>query len=792
MRYGIILSTVVLPLALTGVAVAQQPPEVNKPTAADTAAQKTPLSTKQGTHAILDVGYRGRSIDGDEARFERYRDLRSGVVAGVSAKTEDAESMLRFNAANIGYHDQQYIADYNKYGKVKALAQWNSIPLNYAYYTMTPWRDQGGNVWTLDPAARTAVQNKVPGVLGIGGTPADLANASIYRGLATPFPMQSRRDILSLGMKYRLTDAIGVNLGFSSTKKSGTQPFGGSFSFSNGNEHPMTLDNRTNDMSAAVEWAKPTAGVIRLEWVGSRFKNQFQSLTWDNPMRATDFSNGKLPPLGPYDPSGYANFNGPAFGRLALPPSNTLNSFSLLGLHKMPGRTSLNGQLAFTSMKQNDKLIPWTTNSVIASPVVFAAFPGLASLPRQTAEAEVQGINAVLNFATRPTTYFGFDMRYRYNDHRNLTPVFNGEEYVRFDAVPEETGGETEHFNIRQNMFETGATFTALRQSSIKLGYIVDDVKREGRSFAGMTDYTFRASLDTYGNESVMLRLLFENTHRVGNGFSELALEEGGFQPGLRSYDEANMDRNKGHLIVQLTPTEKMDFGLLVSAGHDSYHGPGHEFGLLSSSNASYNLTFNAYPTDRVTAGANFGYERFKTHQKSRNANPPSGVPGAYESWLDPNRDWLLDNDEKVKNAGLYIDVTKLLANTDLSLNYDLSHSDNPFDFSGPRIQELTTNVALTPRDGAPCGTGIFPCFAPLAPVKNTWQQLKLDLKHMFLANYGIGFGYMYEKFDIADFATRNLPDGSPRIDPLGAITTGYSNRPYRGQTFTLRGMYTF
>ena len=46
-------------------------------------------------------------------------------------------------------------------------------------------------------------------------------------------------------------------------------------------------------------------------------------LTWDNPIRATDFNNGLLPPNGPYDPSGYSNGNGPAQGRMALAPSNT-------------------------------------------------------------------------------------------------------------------------------------------------------------------------------------------------------------------------------------------------------------------------------------------------------------------------------------------------------------------------------------------------------------------------------------------------------------------------------------
>ena len=101
---------------------------------------------------------------------------------------------------------------------------------------------------------------------------------------------------------------------------SGTQPFGGSFAFNNGNERPVTLDDRTNDITAAVEWAKPSQGMLRFEWLGSRYKNQFLSLTWDNPLRATDFSNGKAPPLGPFDPSGYSKGSGPAFRRLALAP----------------------------------------------------------------------------------------------------------------------------------------------------------------------------------------------------------------------------------------------------------------------------------------------------------------------------------------------------------------------------------------------------------------------------------------------------------------------------------------
>ncbi len=778
MRNRLMLSTAVLLLAFTGVARAQQ---------TSVASAAAPALT--GT---FDLGFRGSSVDGDKARWERFRDLRDGVTSRADFGKETENYGLRFRVSNAGYHDQQYIADYNKYGKLKVTAMWNSIPLNYAYNTLTPWKNQGGNVWSLDSATRLAVQNKTPGVVAILGTAAQYDQASIYRSLATVFPMRSRRDVMSVGLKYRITDMVGLNVAFSSTKKSGYQPFGGSFGFSAANEHPMELNNRTNDVTAALEWAKASTGMLRLAWDGSWFNNQFQSLTWDNPSRATDFSNGKLPPAGPYDPSGYVTGNGAAFGRLSLPPSNSLNRVSALGLYKMPGHSTLNGQLSLTTMKQNEALIPWTTNTVINSAVVYAAFPGLKTLERSTAEAKVRGVNGMINFSTRPTNYFGFDMRYRYNDQRNLTPIFDAVEYVRFDAVPEESGGETEHFNMRRNTLETSASFSVIPNATVKLGYIVDSVEREARATAVSTDYTLRASIDTYGNQYVMLRGVFENTRRIGAGFDLAAVTDGGAQPGLRFYDEADMDRKKGTAILSITPNQLMEFTVSFAGGKDIYNGAGQIFGLLDNRNSSYNAMVDIYPRDGVTFGGSYGYEKFNSLSKSRNSNPATTVPGAYDTWTDPNRDWSLNNDEKVKNAGLYLDLIKALPNTDIRFSYDYSNSDNAFVHSGPRIQELSTNTALTAGDSKPCFGAVTSCFEALPNVTNTWQQMKVDAKHMFTRKVGFGLGYWYEKFAISDFATTNLADGSPRMDPLGGITTGYGNRPYKGQTGMARLIFVF
>ena len=777
MRKSLMLSTAVLLLAVPGVA----------------RAQNTPVTTS--IVGSVEAGYRTSSVDGDKARWERYRDLRNGLLSRVDIGKEDDKSAFRLTAANIGYHDQQYGLDYNAFGKLKATASWNSIPLNYAYNTLTPYTTSGNNVWNLDVATRTVVQNKtIPsGFVGIGTTGAQYNTPSVYRALSTTFPMSQRRDALSFGAKYQLTDLVDLDLGFSTTKKSGNQPYGAAFAFNNAEELPMELDNRTNDLSAKVEWSKPTVGMARLGWDGSWFKNEFLSLTWDNPLRATDYDNGKVPPLGPYDPSGYSNGNGPAFGRLAMAPSNSLSSFSALGLYKMPGHSTITAQVSVTTMKQNEELIPWTTNTRIANETVYASFPGLRTLPRATAEAEVRGINALLNFSSRPNQYFGFDMRYRFNDHQNRTPAFDASNNVRFDAVPEAVPGtETEQFNIRQNMLETGLTFNVLSNAAVKLGYILDDYKRSGRAFSDMTDYTLRLSMDTYGNQFVKLRGVYEDTRRIGSGLSLERIEEGGGQHALRFYDEADMDRHKGSLILQVTPNEKMDLGFVLAAGKDVYEGEGHEFGLLDNENTSYSFTVSFYPTSKITVGGSYGTESFKSLLTARNANPLSAVPDVYQSWNDPNRNWSLDNDETVKNAGVYLDLIQALANTDVRFSYDYSKSDNAFIHSGPRIQELTTSVALTPGDSRPCATGVASCFEALPDVTNKWQQLKVDVKHMFTPKIGVGAGYWYEKFDIVDFATTDLADGTPRMDPLGSISTGYGNRPYKGTTGMVRLIYMF
>ena len=723
-------------------------------------AQGADQAAPAPTMGSIDFGARATSTTGDAARYERYRDLQSGVYSKlVFGKATDAY-LLDVTGENIGYANQQYSANY-KNSKLKVTFGWNGIPLNYSYLTQTPYAGPtiSGETafYTLDPAVRQGVQEGT--FFGRPTNAAGLATPSIYRDLANGFPLTQRRDVVNVGMAYEATRAVGLDVDFTSTRKTGYQPFGASFGFSDGVEMPYPLDQRTNDFSAGLEWANQK-GMMRVGHQASYFTNAVETMIWDNPVWGpTDatFSNG------------YSTGNGASKGRMALPPDNHQNVISVTGLYKMPAHTTLNGIFAFTDQSQDGRLIPFTINTaIIDNPTLYPLH-----MDRLTAQAQVRGYNLAANLNSRPNRAIGFTLKYRYNKHDNLTPHFNGEEYVRFDQVWEETGSETEQFDVTRNTFDAALAFNLPAYTTFRVGYGYDKADRTGRGFSGMKDDTFRMSLDTVGNQYVTFRGAFEHVTRTGEGFSEASIEEGGGQPNLRFYDEADRDRDRASVTVMITPVPMVSINAAYASGKDTYKGEGHEFGLLDADTTTYSFGFDVSPTDLVMFGVSYGRDEFTSTQKSRNANPPPDP-----SWTDPNRDWYLDNDETVNNVDFYLDLFKLAGTTDVRFDYILSDSDNAFVHYGPRITALR---AIGQSEALP-------------NVTNKWQRFSADIKYFFTAKAGIGLGYWYEKFDVEDFATIDLPghDGEPRVDYLGGLILGYGNRPYTGSTGFIRLLYLF
>jgi MtrB/PioB family decaheme-associated outer membrane protein len=784
-----------------------------------TAAQDPPTKPVPApgipTTGLFDVGFRGTSTDGDEARYERFRDLRDGASTffNMGRSTDQYRANLSFT--NAGYRDQFYGVEYHN-AKVSLAGSYSGIPLNWYYDAPLIWQGDGRGKFTLDPAARAAVQGPtnnaadgtavgVPCAPGLGPTSCNAstsaqakANRSIYNNLLRPDDMSVLRSITAVSLTYRASDALAIRTDFASTGRKGEMPWAASFAFNNANLLPAPIDHRNNELKLNTEWVN-AKGMFRLDYWGSFFDNNIQTLTWDNPIRATDFNNGLTPPNGPYDPSAYTNGNGPAFGQAALWPSNTLNSAGATGMFKLFPRTTVNGNVTVTYMRQNESLLPWTLNTSINNDLVFNTFHNLRQLPRASAEAEVNALNAQFTLNSRPTSYLTVTARYRYNDHNNNTPGFDGREYVRFDAVPEELAddpltphveGIAEYFQITRKNFDASGTFNLRSGGSLKLGYANEQYDREGRGFSDVSENMFRLAYDANLFERASLRFMFDAGRRRGDGYiiQGIDYEEGpgGTQPGLRYYDEADRNRDKASLIFSVNPTDIASVYVQYSMTKDEFFGDesipaGRDFfGLLNQDIEGIVGGVDVSPNDTLSFGLSYGRDEFSALQKSRNANPPPDP-----TWTDPSRDWTLDNNEVVNTFITYLDLIGLAeSKADLRFSYEMNDSDNAFTFGGPRIPALQAAGQ----------------FIPLPNVVNEWNRFTIDLKFFVTAKVGVGVGYWYEKLDIEDFNTidSNGPagfseaTGIPRIDWLGGLMTGYGNRPYEGSTFFMRALVRF
>jgi hypothetical protein len=205
----------------------------------------------------------------------------------------------------------------------------------------------------------------------------------------------------------------------------------------------------------------------------------------------------------------------------------------------------------------------------------------------------------------------------------------------------------------------------------------------------------------------------------------------------------------------------------------------GEYFGLQRSTNTSWNVGLNLHPSNVVSLGGSYGRDHYGSFQRARASNPPPDP-----SWIDPSRDWTLDNGNDINNVNVFMDLLNAFRRTDIRVGYDFSDSDNAYDFGGPRIPAL-----------AALGQ-----FIPLPAVTNSWHRVTADVQHMFTTRTGVGVGYYFEKLNIVDWNTVDSQGpvgfapatGIPRIDWLGELMTGYGNRPYTGNTAYVRLLYRF
>ncbi len=734
-------------LIFAGMAHAQQ-----MPAAAATAPQVvstpvptvTPFSPKFGQ---VDFGFRAGSVDGDAARYNRFRDLRQGGYVDRFKLTRETEAWaFQARASNVGYRDQRYSADFESIGKLKLAFDWNQVPLFLSDATRTLYKDNGNGVLSIDDSVQLAIQDGA----AINPAARDLALTNAL-SLATRFDMRSRRDIGTFDMAYAVNRDLDLKFNVRNTNRGGYNlmsfGFGTSPGLSPVVEMGVPTDDRTTDVTGGVEFAN-ARGLVAVGYSASWYRNQRPTVQFDNPLRAVDISGGS------------------SSGLAVLWPTNQSFAYTVNGSYKLPARSRASAFISVGRWSQNEDLVNPTVNTALT----LVAPP----LLRSSAQAKADIVSMVYSLNSRPSEYVWLNAKYRYYDYANKTPHYQSQALVGDWALGTAIW-ENEPSSIKRQTLDLDASVSPHKYLGLSAGFTREDGDRTFRIFEKTAEDTFRASVDSTGNQYVTLRTKYEHSNRVGSGLQPGLLEEVGEQPDMRHFDIASRKRDRVTALISVTPTGFLDINGSVSTGNDRYGQSG--FGLRSNNNRGWTVGADLVPAKTVNLGVNYGVDKYTALQYSRTANPLSATNLSFN---DPTRDWWMDQADKVKTLSASADFLKCLPKMDIRLGYDISDGRATYVYNLKPEQVVFTTLPLS----------------QLAPLKNTLTDGRFDLQYYVRPNLTLGGTYGYQQYKVEDFALG--ADTLNQLNPVNgttgvfasAIYSGYLYRSYRAHTGWLRLTY--
>ena len=600
---------------------APAPAPVQNPSAAAAAEPLADVSRSlfEPSWNMFQLSGRLSSVAGDPARWQRYEDLRDGILfTGGRVLREAPDWSATLSADNVGWRDSRFIGAYERTGRFTISGKWDEIPQFYSVDTRTAFADQSSGVLTLDDGAQAQ------------------KNLNAYVPISPQFDLRERRAIGTVRASATPTPHLDVTGGFTTTKHSGELPWGASFGFSNDNEVALPYNSRTNDLDFGAQWTNART-MIRAAYSGSWFNNLDDTLTWDNPLNLTDSTSA------------------PGRGRTALWPSNSLHTLSTQGYAKFAHRTQVTGSLAFGWWNNDEPLLPFTINS---------ALPQLP-LPRTTTEAAAHTVATNINLVSRPQTDWRLSTRFRRYDYNNNSSTTAIPQFVSYDtSVATSLTGGPHLLAHSRNTFDADATWTKLRPVALTVGYTNNHNGYDFRIFESTNENVLRLTADAVGTQWATFRANYEYGTRSGSGLDEQSLVQIGEQPAMRHYDLANRTRNRFTGQVDVVPSEALTFSLGAGFGMDEFNDS--YFGLQEATFRNLSVSTDYELPRGLGVGGIYNYERYSGAQRSRSATQ--------EQAADANRDWTADTKERVHYFSLYLRPPRF-GDTEARVSYDYAYA---------------------------------------------------------------------------------------------------------------------
>ena len=453
-----------------------------------------------------------------------------------------------------------------------------------------------------------------------------------------PLKIEKDRQILELSGEYLPTRNLNLFADYSRQQRDGVSVMTGS-RFTQSAYLPRPIDDYTDQINAGARFSVGAVN-LGLAYYGSFYRNDRDSLTWDNP---------------------FTSASGLEQGRLALEPDNDFQQLSLTGIYRT---ATLNTAVAFSAAmgrgEQNAAFLPYTISSVIAAP----------ALPGTSLNGEVDTSNYALTVTSKPLDKTNVKFSYRHDERDNQTPVSTYSRVIT-DTFPTSDAETNTPYSFERDRLSLSGGVKLFNSVRVSAGYDRTELNRDYQEVAEQTEDSGWGKVRWRPTTYLEAALRGGSSRREIDAYNTDVAVSLGQNPLMRKYNLAYRYREFAELTLSASLPEKpISIGMSYLYAEDSYTES--ELGITDSEEDRINVDFSWAVSDATSLYLSAGSDSIDASQLGS------------ESFQGPA--WQASHDDSFNHYGGGFRIAGKNEKIDLTLDYTRSDGETDILFSGQNV----------------------------------------------------------------------------------------------------------
>lgn len=568
----------------------------------------------------------GSYVNEDAARFGNGTGLdEKGGYAdldGQGRSLSESGTEVTWYAEDLGLDSRVFELGFGKPGKFGLELGYSELPYRRFGDTVSPFSVDGNVLSLPDSWVASSSTSTMPGLA------AALASS----------PIGTDRTTFEFGADVRAMKSFRFYADYRRQEREGTGIMTGPF-FSQSSYLPRPIDDYTDRFDAGVAYAGESF-TFTLAYFGSYYRNEVESLMWDNP---------------------FTPFPGADMGQSALEPDNDFHQVSFSAAYFAQAWDTV---IAFSAAsgqgEQNASLLPYTINPTIPAPLIQLA--GI--------DGKVDTTNYGLTLTTKPLPRLNLKASYRYDERDNGTPVSTWSRVIT-DAVVSGDFEPNIPYSFERSRLSLSGNFRLLDSVVISGGYDRNEIDRDFQEVASQTEDTGWGKLRWRPTGNLEATFKGGSSRREVDDYDTDVGLVFGQNPLMRKYYLAHRERDFAEVALSASLIDTpISIGMTYLWAEDDYSKS--QLGMLEGSEDRFTVDFSWAIGESSSLYLTAGSEALESLQRGS------------ETFSGP--DWEAAHDDDFMHYGGGFRIAGIGEKVDLTFDYTRSDGETEILVTGPVV----------------------------------------------------------------------------------------------------------